>query len=46
MDMSKYDYHPVNGNPKNGFYAVPLGRGEYKWDGSKIVKKEEKGNEE
>ncbi|MCI1951937.1 MAG: hypothetical protein LKJ50_04600 [Clostridiales bacterium] len=45
MDMSGYDYHPVDGNPKNGFYAVPLGRGEYKWDGSKIVKKEEKGNE-
>lgn len=37
-----YDYYPVGGEPKNGFYPVRKGNGTYCWDGEKIVPKEVK----
>jgi|GEM_PF-3505595 len=36
-----YDYYPVNGEPKNGFYPVPKETGTYYWNGKKIAPKEE-----
>lgn len=36
-----YDYYPVGGDPKNGFYPVQKGKGTYAWNGEKIVAKEE-----
>ena len=40
-DLEKYDYSPVMGEPENGFYPVPKGRGTYYWNGKMIVPKEE-----
>ncbi len=39
-DLEKYDYSPVMGEPENGFYPVPKGRGTYYWNGERIVPKE------
>ena len=39
-DLEKYDYYPVLGDPKNGFYPVPKGRGTHYWNGKMIVPKE------
>ena len=38
-DLEKYDYSPVMGEPENGFYPVPKGRGTYYWNGERIVPK-------
>jgi len=35
-----YDYWPVGGDPKNGFYPTEKGVGTYCWNGEKIVPKE------
>ena len=42
-DLEKYDYSLVMGEPENGFYPVPKGRGTYYWNGERIVPKEERG---
>ena len=39
--LEKYDYYPVLGDPKNGFYPVQKGRGTHYWNGKMIVPKEE-----
>ena len=41
VGLEKYDYYPVLGDPKNGFYPVPKGRGTHYWNGKKIEPKEE-----
>lgn len=35
-----YDYWPVGGDPKNGFYPTEKGVGTHCWNGEKIVPKE------
>jgi|LFRM01.1.fsa_nt_gb hypothetical protein len=39
--LEKYDYFPVLGDPKNGFYPVQKGKGTHYWNGKRIVPKEE-----
>ena len=39
-ELEKYDYYPVLGDPKNGFYPVPKGLGTYYWNGERIVPKD------